>query len=291
MPNAFPVAVFTWTVNGLAVTFDAALCSDSDGCIVSYHWEFGDGDTGAGPTPTHTYHTSAPRSYSVALTVEDDDGATASVSHAINITPPAEPSPAPNANPVAVFSWSVDGLTVDFDAGLSYDAGGWIVSYQWRFGDGNTGVGVAPTHTYDTTAAATYSVTLTVEDDDGATASASHAIIVIPPLEPLPEPEPEPDIEVAITASQEEIEVLSYAIESNFWYTRLVGTAKNTSSEAFDWVSTSARIYDAEDVVIDSPADMAFDVAPGMLFEFALYIWDHDRAVRIEIHEIEGISF
>ena len=59
---------------GAPLTLDGSASSDPDGTIVSYAWDFGDGNTGSGVSPTHTY--AAAGSYAVTLTVTDDDGAT-----------------------------------------------------------------------------------------------------------------------------------------------------------------------------------------------------------------------
>lgn len=72
--NKPPVAEFSYTVNGNAVTFDASGSSDSDGSISTYKWDFGDGTTGEGATAAHQFNTtSAP----VTLTVIDDKGGVA----------------------------------------------------------------------------------------------------------------------------------------------------------------------------------------------------------------------
>jgi PKD repeat protein len=55
----------------LKVYFDA-YSSTSEIGIVSYYWEFGDGDTGTGITVNHTYNT--PGTYLVYLTVTDENG-------------------------------------------------------------------------------------------------------------------------------------------------------------------------------------------------------------------------
>ncbi|RLB57929.1 MAG: hypothetical protein DRI34_06375, partial [Deltaproteobacteria bacterium] len=47
--------------------------SDPDGQVVSYQWDFSDGDVSSEETPRHTY--SAAGNYHVELTVTDDDGA------------------------------------------------------------------------------------------------------------------------------------------------------------------------------------------------------------------------
>ncbi|MFQ6054380.1 MAG: PKD domain-containing protein, partial [Methanosarcinales archaeon] len=56
---------------------------------------------------------------------------------------------------------------MQFNGSGSYDPDGFIVNYEWDFGDNTTGTGIAPTHVY--TAIGTYTVTLTVTDDDNAT--------------------------------------------------------------------------------------------------------------------------
>ena len=72
-PNEEPTASFTWNCTDLDCTFDAAASDDSDGTIVSYDWDFGDGATDTGVTPNHSY--AAGGGYTVTLTVTDDDSA------------------------------------------------------------------------------------------------------------------------------------------------------------------------------------------------------------------------
>ncbi|MFD4422845.1 PKD domain-containing protein [Agromyces sp. NPDC058484] len=89
--NQPPVADFTAVATGLAVAFDATGSDDPDGTIASYAWDFGDGQTGTGATPTHTYADGG--TYTVGLTVTDDDGATGSTSQSVVVTAPPPGTP------------------------------------------------------------------------------------------------------------------------------------------------------------------------------------------------------
>ena len=54
------------------ITMDGTHSYDLDGTIVSYHWDFGDGTTGNTSTPTHIYYANG--TYTIRLTVVDNDG-------------------------------------------------------------------------------------------------------------------------------------------------------------------------------------------------------------------------
>ena len=71
-PTARITADPTFGIAPLAVTFDGSSSSDSDGTIVSYAWNFGDGQLGSGAAINHTY--SAPGQYTARLTVTDNEG-------------------------------------------------------------------------------------------------------------------------------------------------------------------------------------------------------------------------
>ncbi len=82
---------------------------------------------------------------------------------------------APNVPPVANFTSSVSGLTVNF-TDTSTDSDGSIASRSWSFGDGTTSTATNPGKTY--ASAGTYTVTLTVTDNKGATNSKSASVTV-----------------------------------------------------------------------------------------------------------------
>ena len=100
--------------------------TDSDGTIVAWSWEFGDGASASTQNPAHTY--AGAGSYTVRLTATDDSGATASTSQTVSVT-------VPNSPPIAYFTEACTDLTCSFTDG-STDGDGTIVSRSWDFGDG-----------------------------------------------------------------------------------------------------------------------------------------------------------
>ncbi len=82
---------------GMAIQFDGSASSDPDGTLVSYDWDFGDSIMGTGATPTHMY--SMAGTYTVMLTVTDNDGMAGSVTTMAVITDPALPPTMPGPMP------------------------------------------------------------------------------------------------------------------------------------------------------------------------------------------------
>ena len=176
--NQVPVASFTSTVKDLGVTVDGSGSSDSDGTVDSYAWDFGDGSTGQGATATHTY--AAAGTYTVKLTVTDNQSATGEKTDQVTVT-----APPVNQVPVASFTSTVKDLGITVDGSGSSDSDGTVDSYAWDFGDGSTGQGATATHTY--AAAGTYTVKLTVTDNQSATGEKTDQVTVTaPPVNQVP---------------------------------------------------------------------------------------------------------
>jgi PKD repeat protein len=157
---------------GMEVSFDGSASLDTDGNIVDYAWDFGDGSNGSGATISHTYQSSG--TYTLTLTVTDDIGESDSDTTSVTI---GAGNQAPSADPNGPYTGSA-GVEMTFDATSSTDPDGSIISYDWDFGDGSSGTGVTTNHTYDTQG--TYNLMLTVTDDAGASDSASTTVAIDP---------------------------------------------------------------------------------------------------------------
>ena len=168
--NSPPSASFSYVCNELACDFSDS-SSDSDGSVVSWSWDFGDGNTSTTQNPSHTY--GADGTYSVTLTVTDDAGDSDSTTSSVTVSSGTTDDP-----PTASFTYSCTDLGCSFDGSGSTDDNG-ISSYAWDFGDGNTGSGSTASHTY--AAGGTYTVTLTVTDSVGQTDTSSQSVTVTEP--------------------------------------------------------------------------------------------------------------
>lgn len=85
-----PIAQFTFSPTnpkiGTLVLFDGTVSSDPDGFIVRWEWNWGDGDPiQLGRHQDHDYFVAG--TFTVTLTVIDNDGKRASTSRAITVTP------------------------------------------------------------------------------------------------------------------------------------------------------------------------------------------------------------
>jgi len=165
-------------------TFDGTLSSDFDGQIVAYEWDFdADGSPDAtGPVAEFTFLEAG--TYNVSLTVVDDSGNSDTVALSIEVLAAAgvtRPIGVPTFQPpIADFAFMpaspIAGETVQFDATLSVDFDGSIVSYAWDFDGDGTIDATAPIVERVFLEPGAHDVSLTVTDDSGNTDTVSVSI-------------------------------------------------------------------------------------------------------------------
>ncbi|MBC7128445.1 MAG: PKD domain-containing protein [Thermoplasmatales archaeon] len=159
------------------IFFNANKSYDLDGSIVNFTWQFGDGNIGYGINITHKYADNG--SYLVILTITDNDGKIATKEKSIEVA---------NIPPYAAFYAPEEAREkeeVTFDASMSHDTDGEIVSYSWDLdGDGVIDAqGKVVKYRYERRGA--YTVKLIVFDNDGAN-STFYGFINIREKEKIP---------------------------------------------------------------------------------------------------------
>ena len=159
----------------LLVAFNASESSDEDGTIISYHWDFGDGQTSSGAKVSHTYTT--PGTYNPTLTVTDNHGMKDSVSVPILVKSSEDGNLPPTAVIAVTSEKGKAPLTVTFDASDSTDPDGAVSFCSWHFGDGTTSSSMSTKHTF--TQPGKYTVTLCVTDNEGANSKLAKVVIQV----------------------------------------------------------------------------------------------------------------
>jgi len=142
---------------------------DSDGYVVSWFWDFGDGTNSKNPNPMHRYVDDG--AYVVTLNVVDESGEKNVTFQRVAVL---------NVKPMASFAYSpfipTDLQIMTFND-TSDDLDGYIVSWFWDFGDGTVSMLQNATHQYVDNGS--YIVTLSVVDDDEAVNEVSRQISVL----------------------------------------------------------------------------------------------------------------
>ncbi|MBD2200773.1 MULTISPECIES: Calx-beta domain-containing protein [Calothrix] len=149
----------------------SATATDPGNDSLTYTWNFGDGSNPVtGENVSHTFADNG--TYTVTLTVADDEGAATSSTLAVNVNNVAPTVTSRSDNQIIYV-----GETVAF-AGQFTDPGTQDThTIVWDFGDGNTVTGdLNPTYIYSTNGK--YNVTLTVTDDDGGMSQNILTVIV-----------------------------------------------------------------------------------------------------------------
>lgn len=165
----FTYAFPSGSIAPATVNFDGT-ATTSDGGVVSYDWDFGDGTVGQGAAIAHTYANGG--TFVVTLSVADDGGAISTASRFVRVDATLTP-PIAVANVVPLSGNRP--LVVGFDGSASSDPDG-VAAFHWDFGDGQNFSGVAGSHRYDQPG--TYQITLTVTDGQGASSQVVQSVQV-----------------------------------------------------------------------------------------------------------------
>ena len=169
-----PTAAFTIPNGGSClnslVTFIDGSTNDGIHPIVSWVWNFGDGNvqTFSAPPFTHLYNASG--SYTVTLKTIDAAGCTDSTANTQTIV---------ISNPAAGFTRSDSIACPNHIISFTNTSTGPSLTYLWSFGDGITSNATNPTHAYTTEA--TYTVTLAITDQYGCVDSINKDIQIALP--------------------------------------------------------------------------------------------------------------
>jgi PKD repeat protein len=181
-PTARISASATSGTSPLGVRFDASRSTD-DGRIFNYQWDFGDGASAFGSVVTHTFlAVGEARTYTVVLTVTDEDGRTDEARQTVEVQAGLTPDERPlTARIRAGDTLGPAPFEVTFDGSDSTGIGRPIELYRWDFGDGDSATGEVVTHVFDPDFTSYFTVQLTVVDDEGRQGIASVVVTVLVP--------------------------------------------------------------------------------------------------------------
>ena len=129
--------------NAVAYDNNSSISSNWNGStLVSFDWDYGDGNTGTGTTSSHAF--ALPNQYAETLVVTTNVGCKDTLSGTVDVWPK------PDIN-------SISDLDICWPQAASFSnvstvPNNWnmasIVDFDWHFGDGTTGLGGSTTHAY-----------------------------------------------------------------------------------------------------------------------------------------------
>jgi len=154
---------------GDTTTLSASITAGSN---VSYGWDFGDGSTGSGITTTHAYPDAG--TYTATVTASNSVGSEITTTMVTITDVPIAGLSAENDSPTEL------GNTTTLSASVT---AGSNISYDWDFGDGNTGNGMTTTHNYADIG--TYTATVTATNSVSSDVTTTVVEITDAPIQDL----------------------------------------------------------------------------------------------------------
>ena len=175
-----PTAAFETSVTSGLAPLEVTFTDLSTGEVESWSWSFGDGTVSTEPSPTHVFE--EPGSFTVKLTVTGPDGSdSVEVEDLIVVTAPP---------PVANFTTENAHGTAPLTVAFTDASDGWIDTWSWDFGDGETSTEQSPVHVYANPGQ--YTIRLTVTGPGGTNtrvrAGVVRALVPAPIAEPFATP-------------------------------------------------------------------------------------------------------
>jgi PKD repeat protein len=160
---------------GELMRFDAGRSTDTDGKLVAYQWDFGDGNQTEGVRASHRYETGG--LMTARLTVTDDsESACATASQTIPVHVNRSPKAQIALDAEQVYSGGAHDEVL-FSAEGSTDADADSLRYFWDFGDRTKGEGAKIWHRFKRPGK--YLVKLRVVDDSGTSCGEGRAEMLV----------------------------------------------------------------------------------------------------------------
>ena len=163
---------FAYTIGNCPnVTFvDNSTSGSPTAQIVSWSYDFGDGNSASTPNTNHTYTSNG--NYQVCLTIATSDSCVSTYCDSVSI------NCITGGSCQAAFQYTLNPCpNASFFDGSSANPGT-IVSWEWDFGDGNTFLTISPNvgHTYSINGA--YNVCLTIVTSDSCSSTYCDSVVI-----------------------------------------------------------------------------------------------------------------
>ena len=308
--NIAPIANFTYSPNNPTNKDILSFIDNSediDGIIVSWSWDFGDGENSSDRNPTHTFTSIG--IYNVMLIVTDNGGKINNLTLQIEIIkktssgggggggtyipsfPPIEKNEKPVANHNGPFFEFEENLIL-FNGSKSNDSDGYITNWTWDFGDNNTSYEMNVFHSYNH--AGNYSVILTVTDNNSETDTVlSYAVISVKPNLPPNQPiingstigEIGIEYQYLLQATDPDNDNIKYIINWDDGSTHISKYLSSGNTYHISHIWNKAGIYHIE-IFVEDKKNMASDNIDILVLIDVLYCFDLGYFIDIDNDKI-----